>query len=64
MADLVMDHAEREPQRMNNAAFARIGRWLMAALMIFLGLSGPALCYIKALEPHADRETARGSSVA
>lgn len=54
MANLVMDHAEREHRHPNNTAFARIERWLMTALMIFLGLSGPALCYIKALEPHGD----------
>lgn len=54
MANLVMDHEEREHRHLSGAAFAQIGRWLMAALMIFLGLSVPALCYIKAVEPHAD----------
>lgn len=51
MTNLVMNHEDREHR---NLGFAQIGRWLMAALMIFLGLSGPALCYIKAIEPHAD----------
>lgn len=54
MANLVMDHAERDQGHVSGAAFAQVGRWLMAALMIFLGLSGPALCYIKAVEPPAD----------
>lgn len=52
MVDLAMHHEEREYS--NSTALARIGRWLMAALMIFLGLSGPALGYIKAVEPQAD----------
>jgi hypothetical protein len=54
MAHLVMDHEERGHRNSSGAIFAQIGRWLMAALMIFLGLSGPALCYIKAVEPPAD----------
>lgn len=51
MTNLVMDREEREHRSLG---VAQVSRWLMAALMIFLGLSGPALCYIKAVEPHAD----------
>jgi len=52
MVNLVMHHEERE--HLNSTVVAQIGRWLMTALMIFLGLSGPALGYIKAVEPQAD----------
>ena len=52
MVDLAMHHEEREHS--DGKAFVQIGRWLMTALMIFLGLSGPALGYIKAIEPQAD----------
>ncbi|MHB1217455.1 MAG: hypothetical protein ACYC1L_04550 [Alphaproteobacteria bacterium] len=51
MTNLAMDHEERAQR---NLSIAQVGRWLMAVLMIFLGLSGPALCYIKAVEPHVD----------
>lgn len=51
MTNLAMDHEEHEHRILS---VAQVGRWLMAALMIFLGLSGPALCYIKAVEPHSD----------
>lgn len=51
MTNLAMDDEERARP---NLSIAQVGRWLMTALMIFLGLSGPALCYIKAVEPHAD----------
>ncbi len=53
MVNLVMDE-EREHRHFNSTAFAQIGRWLMTVLIIFLGLSGPALCYIKAVEPPAE----------
>jgi len=51
MVNLVMHHEEREHV---NSTLPQIGRWLMTVLMIFLGLSGPALGYIKAVEPQAD----------
>jgi len=54
MANLVMEHAERDQRHASGTVFAQIRHWLMAVLMIFLGLSGPALCYIKAVEPRAD----------
>ena len=52
MVDLAMHHEEREHS--DSTALAQIGRWLMTALMIFLELSGPALGYIKAVEPQAE----------
>lgn len=54
MANLAVDHDGREHRHLSGDVFHQIGRWLMAALMIFLGLSGPGLCYIKAVEHHAD----------
>ena len=51
MTNLVVGHEGRTYRQMNGA---QIRRWVMAALMIFLGLSGPALGYIRAVEPNAD----------
>ncbi len=50
MANLVMSHEERD-DRTTGDIFHHAGNWLFAVLMIFLGLSGPSLGYIKAVEP-------------
>ncbi len=53
MANLVMSHEERDDRTATDDIFHYAGNWLFAVLMIFLGLSGPSLGYIKAVEPPA-----------
>lgn len=53
MSNIIMDH-EHDGRALSQPALTQIGRWLLTVLVIFLGLSGPSLGYIKALEPSAD----------
>lgn len=53
MANLVMSQEENVDRALPGDIFHRVGVWAFAVLMIFLGLSGPALGYIRAVEPPA-----------
>lgn len=55
MVNLTLDHDGHQSHDLSGEVFRRIGRGLLGVLMVFLGLSGPALCYMKAVEqPHTD----------